>query len=692
MPGYIGYRPQFQPISLQEYLAVPTMIVNDYEEAEKEFNEYQDKVAAVEALAGNNEKAMNIINQYKAYLGDAANGLTNGVKNVDSYKAARQARNYYRNSVMKLEPAITAYQNAQKTRAAKDDGTLIGPELSLDNYIDNPLYEDRFVHGSAIQKEAMQAAAQASARRKSEKTPSKALGNQYWQLGSQMGFTPDEVNAWLADPTSSPELTAIANQIAEKYGEFDMNKVGQYITRGILDGIAYDNKTAYQSNKAYDAALTAAKKKSSNSQEDELVARFMSQSNPSPDYSSPSSDGTEAPITKKILTGPVSDRSSIQSFFNGVQQLTGVRIPFVNREVKTYEGTLSASADFYNNEANRTKAANQSNNQLVSSLNETFGRNVRESYVKFNDKSLNTIRQYGKSNFARYKTVDEIPENVKTQFVNSLKTANYTAGMIPSNPTQEQINLLVDIGFSSMQNTTRRAPAPNSSYLTEKEFNDLKRKGVQFYNQDGSVRSEQEILWDAWDYMPKQYDKYSLTAVKGAGDDYREAATKSYFDEFPKNGKVQTNEGKEIILKPSKDKGYKGFEGYAPPEYYLSARNIRNDKKILSVTNDSGDTYTVDVPLSRREVNIKNSLVNQMRAQWLARLVSNNIIDLEYADSLKRLSINDFLKYIEIYGENFGGLGFTINDIVDEIDDAILMGEESNIIPKSGETDSKAYK
>lgn len=253
MPGYIGYRPQFQPISLQEYLAVPTMIVNDYEEAEKEFNEYQDKVAAVEALAGNNEKAMNIINQYKNYLGSAADGLTNGVKNVDSYKAAKQARNYYRNSVMKLEPAITAYQNAQKTRAAKDDGTLIGPELSLDNYIDNPLYEDRFVHGSTIQKEAMQAAAQASARRKSEKIPSKALGNQYWQLGTQMGFTPDEVNAWLADPTSSPELTAIANQIADKYGEFDMNKVGQYITRGILDGIAYDNKTTYQSNKAYDA-------------------------------------------------------------------------------------------------------------------------------------------------------------------------------------------------------------------------------------------------------------------------------------------------------------------------------------------------------------------------------------------------------------------------------------------------------
>ena len=51
MPGYIGYRPQFNPISLQEYLTVPTMIIEDYKEAEKEFNDYQDKVAVIEALA-----------------------------------------------------------------------------------------------------------------------------------------------------------------------------------------------------------------------------------------------------------------------------------------------------------------------------------------------------------------------------------------------------------------------------------------------------------------------------------------------------------------------------------------------------------------------------------------------------------------------------------------------------------------
>lgn len=252
MPGYIGYTPQFKPISLQEYLAVPEMIINDYKEAEKEFNEYQDKVAAVEALAGNNEKAMNIINQYKNYLGEAADSLNdNGVKNSDNYRAAKNARNYYRNSVMKLEPAIKNFQEAQKTRAAKDDGTLIGPELKLDNYIDNPLYEDRFVHGSAIQAEAMKAAAAASARRKSEKAPTKALGNQKWALGYEAGFSPEEVQAWLNNPSSSPELTTIANQIAEKYGEYDPYKVGQYITRGILDGIAYDNKTIYEDNDAY---------------------------------------------------------------------------------------------------------------------------------------------------------------------------------------------------------------------------------------------------------------------------------------------------------------------------------------------------------------------------------------------------------------------------------------------------------
>ena len=292
MPGYIGYTPQFKPISLQEYLAVPEMIINDYKEAEKEFNEYQDKVAAVEALAGNNEKAMNIINQYKNYLGEAADSLNdNGVKNSDNYRAAKNARNYYRNSVMKLEPAIKNFQEAQKTRAAKDDGTLIGPELKLDSYIENPLHEDRFVHGSAIQAEAMKAAAAASARRKSEKKPTTAMGGEKWAIGYEAGFSPEELQAWLKDPSTSPELTTIANQIAAKYGEYDPYKVGQYITRGIVDGIAYDNKTVYQDREAWNYAAAWNNKKkeidykfalanSNNSGEQSSVTRLPQRFNP----------------------------------------------------------------------------------------------------------------------------------------------------------------------------------------------------------------------------------------------------------------------------------------------------------------------------------------------------------------------------------------------------------------------------
>lgn len=291
MPGYIGYTPQFKPISLQEYLQVPSMIINEYKEAEKEFNEYQDKVAAVEALAGNNEKAMNIINQYKSYLGDATNSISdNGVKNVDSYSAAKKARNYYRNSVMKLEPAITSFQNAQKARAAKDDGTIIGNELSLDTYIDNPLYEDKFVNGSVIQQEAMKAAAAASARRKSDPHRFKGKGFQgYMGIQSEAGYSPQELELWMSGKIDLPELRDIAKQIASKYGEYDREKIGQYITRGIIDGIAYDNKVDFKSDPVFNANLeldTWKKKKmmelglTQDGNTDESVTRLPERHNP----------------------------------------------------------------------------------------------------------------------------------------------------------------------------------------------------------------------------------------------------------------------------------------------------------------------------------------------------------------------------------------------------------------------------
>lgn len=272
MPKYIGYTPTFTPLSVNEYLQVPQAIINEYKEAEKTFNDYQDKKAAIAALAGDNEKAKAIMQNYDDQTQAVAEAIANGgIQDASQYRQAKQARQYYREYVMPLEPAITNYQTAQQVRAKRDDGTIIGPDLSLDTYIDNPLYQDAFVNGSNIQAEAMKAAMASSARRKQQKIDEQVRNGQYWKDTDITGYTPEEVKAWFSGNSDLPELDEIVSQISNKYGMYDQDKVKEFIVRGVSDGLQYDQKSSYAPNQATMASLQAryaAKQSSSNSGND----------------------------------------------------------------------------------------------------------------------------------------------------------------------------------------------------------------------------------------------------------------------------------------------------------------------------------------------------------------------------------------------------------------------------------------
>lgn len=272
MPKYIGYTPTFTPLSVNEYLQVPQAIINEYKEAEKTFNDYQDKKAAIAALAGDNEKAKAIMQNYDDQTQAVAEAIANGgIQDASQYRQAKQARQYYREYVMPLEPAITNYQTAQQVRAKRDDGTIIGPDLSLDTYIDNPLYQDAFVNGSNIQAEAMKAAMASSARRKQQKIDEQVRNGQYWKDTDIIGYAPEEVKAWFSGNSDLPELDEIVSQISNKYGMYDQDKVKEFIVRGISDGLQYDQKSSYAPNQATMASLQAryaARQSSSNSGND----------------------------------------------------------------------------------------------------------------------------------------------------------------------------------------------------------------------------------------------------------------------------------------------------------------------------------------------------------------------------------------------------------------------------------------
>ena len=261
MPGYIGYTPQFQPISLQEYLTVPSTIIGEYVKAEDTYNETANKAEALKALLGTrtpeNEEGWKIVDRYENMIGSLADDIASGIQGPDVYRKARNSQSYYRKNMLPLEAGITGYQTDEKeAKAFNKDGTLVRKKkYTLNDYIKNPNLKSEYILGSSIQAEAMKAAATASARKKKENDPTKALGNQKFKISSEVGFSPEEVQNWLKDPSSSQELTAIANQIADKYKGYDPKEINQYITRGILDGLAYDSKTSYIDNDAYKYAM-----------------------------------------------------------------------------------------------------------------------------------------------------------------------------------------------------------------------------------------------------------------------------------------------------------------------------------------------------------------------------------------------------------------------------------------------------
>ena len=708
MPGYIGFTPQFNPISLQDYLTVPMMVLNEYNKAEEQYNETANKAEALKALLGernsNNEAGWQIVDKYESLVKDAADAMAaTGIQGPEGYRQAKKAGTYYRQNMLPLESGINALQTDEKELRARDkDGTLVRKRrYSLNDYIKNPNLRSDSVLGSSIQNEAMKAAATASARRKQENQPHTALGGQYWQLGSVTGFSPNEVQDWLADRNSSPELNEIYNGIAKKFVDagYDIRDIDDYITRGIYDGITYDNKIEYKDNKQWALDHTSSGKNGKKT--DDNNNPYLQQSLSSPDLGQKAQvkDETVTKLTSNktfsnngysnYVTGQINPKDApnpyglvMPSIYNMFGNTTTSNEPY--REMGVYE----ASARHY---------AKQNDVQKQSTLTDRERRKTIGSLVKkvdlygnpttslgdISEKQLNNVYSYAKAaGFNKYQSFESIPKNVKNQFYRYIKsTGSLLAGYKIDDPNEE----IARIAYANLLNETPDVK-PQEGLLTKKEFDDLKSKGVKFYNADGTPRTNEEIEWDAWDLLPRQYDRYELTHTRGAGAKYAKSATADYFSEFNSGKKYTTQEGKTITLK-SNDTG-EGFEGYSRPRYFLSAPLLRKNTGYKQLEVYDGDKkYTVEVPLSSFERSVVNSELKRMRGNMLNNLVTRNLMSDEQAKQIASMPINDFLQYIEM-----GYMpGVHINDILDLLDDAILTASEENFIPSNSETEGKMY-
>lgn len=242
MPRYIGFTPQFDPISLQDYLAVPTTILGEYAKAEDKFEEYQDKAEQLAAMVGEDPYGRQIINNYKNQLQNATNALSDGrVQNAEGLRQALGVRKYYRENMMPLEVGIPYWEQYKKAKLALGEDPLEDP-LTLESFVRNPTQAYNLTKGSDVRNLAANMAKAASARRiKDPKYMGRVLEGNYYRTKSEAGFSDQEVQDWV-NGTPNPELDEIRAEVQKQYSNISPEKLNRFINEGVYLGAVYDKK------------------------------------------------------------------------------------------------------------------------------------------------------------------------------------------------------------------------------------------------------------------------------------------------------------------------------------------------------------------------------------------------------------------------------------------------------------------
>lgn len=140
MPSYIGFRPQFNPVSLQEYLAVPTMIQQEFDTYEDKYNENLDKLAVLEGMT--DESTRYLTDRYKDKLSNAADVIAGKSGSLSDLRSQiNNARQYYRETAPRLTNAYNKRQAALKAQQdilLKDPSAVTTKVGNMQSFMDNP--------------------------------------------------------------------------------------------------------------------------------------------------------------------------------------------------------------------------------------------------------------------------------------------------------------------------------------------------------------------------------------------------------------------------------------------------------------------------------------------------------------------------------------------------------------------------
>lgn len=186
MPSYIGYRPQYEPISLQEYFTVPMMILEGRQKEADKIEQYQNEAEKYRAMMGDSPEAQSIWAAYDNALNNLGDNILNN-KTGDLIRAAKKIGDSFRNIKYKAEEA---YNKQKKYQDMLDKNpNLIGNAGTVMDYYGKD-YTPTFVDSKDLA-----ASIGSIVATEAERSPSRYIGTNP-QSGLEeyiQGITPEEL-------------------------------------------------------------------------------------------------------------------------------------------------------------------------------------------------------------------------------------------------------------------------------------------------------------------------------------------------------------------------------------------------------------------------------------------------------------------------------------------------------------------
>ena len=275
MANYFVVNSKFKPYSFDEMLKPYALYGQAYKEQEDALSQLESNAAALEsALSETNDPVA--YNTYKNYLNNvrsAADDIaTNGI-NSESRRRAKSLLSEYNSNVVPIQAAYNRRKELQdeQRKALLSNPTLyyqrnfneIGPESSIDRFVENPNYDyGNFFSGALLEKQVADAA-DVLAKELTAYGKGKPLDKYTNTFIQQHGFTRDQVLNAIHNPDSpesSPVLNALVNSVIESSGvsgwndENALNAANSYARRGLYHAVGQTNISTFDN---YGAKLAA---------------------------------------------------------------------------------------------------------------------------------------------------------------------------------------------------------------------------------------------------------------------------------------------------------------------------------------------------------------------------------------------------------------------------------------------------